>query len=804
VTPFPARWGLAARIVTVSLALLMLVQLASFGLVRASIGSYAREQIGKELEVAERVFQRRIEQNAERLRQGSTLLASDYGFRAAVSSADTQTIESALENQGARIGANVTALFDISLKLQAMGENHNMKVLDPVLRKVVQRLSSNPQSSQIAVIDQTPYQFVLVPMKAPLVIGWVMMGFPIGQELLDDVRALLPIHLVLLARQADAPPSVAAATLPSQAAQQLLAPTGNAPRLELEGDTLLGRRLEVASAQGEVSVLLLRSVSEVTAPFNALQLLLGVVTAFGLALFGLSSALAARRVTTPLRDLVQATKRMGEGNYEKTVVHVGGEDEIGRLATSFDQMRVNIAGQREEIQRLAYWDRLTGLPNRVRFRLAVQQAIANTEGAAQPVTVVLLNLDRFKPVNDTLGYALGDQLLCAVAGRLSHEVARPQDLVARVGGDEFAVLLLGMDQADAFACAQRIVKVFERPLSLAGHLIDLSASVGVACWPAHAADADELLSRSEIAMHQAKRKLQSPLVYVPSDDASSVESLSQLTELRRAIEQHELRLLLQPKLRLHDSSVTSAECLVRWQHPRRGMVPPMMFIPFAEQTGFIRELTLWMVEEAARLWAGLQGPEQPLRLSVNLSTRDLLDQEFPARVASILGRHGVSAQAFCLEITESAIMDDPKRAETTLHSLAQQGFKLSIDDFGTGYSSLAYLSTLPVNELKIDKSFVMAMQDKPDDVKIVKSTIDLAHNLGLAVVAEGVENQATLDQLTHMACDEAQGYFVSKPMTGEAFVAWREQWLLRQPAWHDSRPMTQPVRRRSDRDVNVQ
>ncbi|MCX7279645.1 MAG: EAL domain-containing protein, partial [Burkholderiales bacterium] len=224
------------------------------------------------------------------------------------------------------------------------------------------------------------------------------------------------------------------------------------------------------------------------------------------------------------------------------------------------------------------------------------------------------------------------------------------------------------------------------------------------------------------------------------------------------------------------------EALVRWQHPQRGLVPPDSFIPFCEQTGFVRQLTLWMFDEAARQWAGLQWPGQPLRISVNLSTRDLLDLDFPARLDVLLAKHQVAPDGFCLEITESAIMDDPLRAEGTLKRLSDRGFKLSIDDFGTGYSSLAYLKRLPVDELKIDKSFVMAMEREPDDAKIVRSTIDLAHNMGLTVVAEGVENAAIWDLLREQGCDEAQGYHMSRPLPVADFMLWRERWMQRAEA----------------------
>jgi predicted signal transduction protein with EAL and GGDEF domain len=376
-----------------------------------------------------------------------------------------------------------------------------------------------------------------------------------------------------------------------------------------------------------------------------------------------------------------------------------------------------------------------------------------------------------------LGYAFGDRLLKAVAERLTQQINEPGTMIARLGGDEFTILVNPADAAAALALAARITQSFEEPLSFEDQTVDLSAGIGIALWPADAPDADALLSRAEVAMYAAKQKTTGTQLYEPSLDSSSTQTLSLLSELRQAIEQNELRLFLQPKLALGTSRVVAAEALVRWQHPERGLVPPMLFIPFAEQTGFVRQLTLWMFDEAARLWRGLQSEDQALRIAINLSTRDLLDPDFPARLDAILARHQVPPDAFCLEITESAIMDDPQRAEQTLNRLSERGFKLSIDDFGTGYSSLAYLKRLPVDELKIDKSFVMAMEKDEDDAKIVRSTIDLAHNLGLTVVAEGVENATIWAMLKSQGCDEAQGYFMSKPLPVAEFVAWREKWL---------------------------
>jgi diguanylate cyclase (GGDEF)-like protein len=522
---------------------------------------------------------------------------------------------------------------------------------------------------------------------------------------------------------------------------------------------------------------------------DQLRITLGLIALIGLVVFLVGSLFIARSVSAPLHELAEAADRIGAGDTGTPMRALGRRDEIGHLAQAFEKMRVSVDEKRNQILQLAYWDSLTGLPNRVQFRDAVREAIARASphlrsdgdvGSASPtVAVIMLDLDRFKHVNDVLGYRVGDLLLGRVGERLTQQMVRGRDLVARLGGDEFAVLLRDGDAALALAVAQRIGVAFDAPLTLGEHTVDMGAGIGIACWPTHAADADALLSRAEIAMREAKRRATGPQMYDASTDAASTRTLSLLTELRHAVEQGELRLYLQPKVLLETGRISGAETLVRWQHPQRGLVPPAEFIPFAEQTGFIRTLTMWVFEEAARHWLALQAEGLPLTLSVNLSTRDLLDPDLPQKFDALLVKHRVPAEAFCLEITESAIMDDPQRALGTLNRLSGLGFRLSIDDFGTGYSSLAYLKRLPVDELKIDKSFVMSMVEDLDDAKIVRSTIALAHNLGLSVVAEGVENARVWGMLRELACDEAQGFHIGKPMPATDFYAWSATWMAK-------------------------
>ena len=784
------RWfgrSIGARIVTLSLGLLFAIQIASFGAISASLGQHARSVLPEQLKVGERVLQSLLARRAETLAQGAGVLAGDYGFKSAVLSNDAETIGSVLANHGARIGATESALLGNDFSLRA-ASGRDPRELAPVVAQLAAHAAAGRAASEIALLGGKPHQIVLVPMNAPVLVGWVLMGIPLDATLVSDMKSLSAVNMTLLTRDGGTTPwRVALTGMPADRANGFAAQAWQNDATQAPGMRSVdfaNEEFGVRAAWLTPSVLALASLSidEAVRPPRDLQIGLAVITLLGFAVFVFGSLLTARRVTTPLRALAAAADRLGAGDYATPMDGVRRADEIGNLAQALEQMRVSVGEKQAQILKLAYWDPLTGLPNRLQFRDAVRDAIAaaQAEGATHPtVAVVMLDLDRFKHVNDVLGYRVGDLLLGRVGERLSRQMVRGNDLVARLGGDEFAVLLRHGDAALALSVAQRIEAAFDEPLTLEENTVDMGAGIGMACWPQHAADADALLSRAEIAMYAAKRLAQGPLMYDPSTDASSTQTLSLLTELRRAVEHGELRLYLQPKLMLDTGRVGGAETLVRWLHPTRGLVPPMEFIPFAEQTGFIRTLTIWVFEEAARHWLALQAEGISLVLSVNLSTRDLLDPELPQKFDALLVKHRVPAEAFCLEITESAIMDDPQRALATLNKLSGLGFKLSIDDFGTGYSSLAYLKRLPVDELKIDKSFVMSMVEDQGDAKIVRSTIDLAHNLGLTVVAEGVENAKVWDALRELECDEAQGYHMGKPMPASEFNAWSMAWMAK-------------------------
>ena len=431
----------------------------------------------------------------------------------------------------------------------------------------------------------------------------------------------------------------------------------------------------------------------------------------------------------------------------------------------------------DEAMRQALHDDLTGLPNRACFFDRAEQALRNAARDGSYTAVLLFDLDRFKEINDTLGHKYGDRVLREIGPRI-HSVMRSADTLARLGGDEFCVLLSRIDGVGrAIDVAQRVVDTLEAPFEIDGMMLVVEASCGIAVAPNNGDNADVLLQRADVAMYVAKNSHGSIVAYNDGLDVNTPDRLAMLGELRTAIAEQQLELHYQPQAHLGNGQVRAVEALVRWKHPTRGLFPPNEFIPMAEHTALIKPLTTWVLNDALRMrrrWLDDPSLDVPdaLRVAINLSTRSLLDDAFPSEVVEALERWNVPPHLLQLEITESGIMADPPRARRLLDDLAQVGVTLSIDDFGTGYSSLAYLKNLPVNQLKIDQSFVSHMRHDPNDAIIVRSVIDLGRNLGLETVAEGVEDHDTWSELSALGCDSAQGFFLARPMEAENFVVW--------------------------------
>jgi diguanylate cyclase (GGDEF)-like protein len=776
---------LDTRIAALFLGLLLAVQAVGFGVIRQAIERNARASVSAELDTGERIVERLLAQRSQRLRESAQLLAADFGLREAIATGDQATLADVLENHGARVEAAGMMLLgpDLSLKAASAGMPADMQTLARA-----QAAGGEAAPPSVTLIDGHARLLVTVPLRAPLVIGWIAMAVPLDRALCDDLYRISGVDASVVARDPAGGWRLLETRHAAAEAEELMTQIDAAAgggQARIAGMVHQARAMPLGQAGGaSIAVLLMRSLDDALAPFRRLQMLLALITLGGLAVAAALGWVTARRITEPLKALTRSAERLGAGRYDEPVASAG-RGEIAELARSVEAMRTGIRERDQRISRQAFFDRLTGLPNRLRFGQVLEQALAAPQAREQGVSVLMLDLDRFKHVNDALGHGFGDRLLEEFARRLEQVTLAEHQVVARLSGDEFAVLLPGADPARAVAAAGTLLAAMQSPVRLGEETVDLRAGVGSVSFPADGEDAETLLRRAEVAMYRAKAGRAGHIAYAEGMDGNGEASLSLLSELREAVIRDQLRLFLQPKISVEGGQVRGAEALVRWQHPVRGLLGPAHFIAFAEQTGAIRELTGWMLERSVAAIAGYARDGLALRIALNLSALDLMDAQLPERVARSLATHGVAARSLCLEITESAIMDDPVRAEQTLQALHRLGVTLSIDDFGTGYSSLAYLKRLPVSQLKIDRSFVMAIETDEADIKIVRSTIDLAHNLGLSVVAEGVETEGALARLREFGCDEAQGYLIGRPMPQAEFAGW----AARHAAARDARTM---------------
>jgi diguanylate cyclase (GGDEF)-like protein len=446
-------------------------------------------------------------------------------------------------------------------------------------------------------------------------------------------------------------------------------------------------------------------------------------------------------------------------------------DELGVLAEGLQLMQTAVQSRDQSIRRLAYQDSLTGLMNRTAFSAALDQALAQAGGA--PIAVAVINLDRFRRINEHLGYSVGDAVLTKMAARLA-AVPSVQSAVARLAADQFAAFTRLREPAGLQAWGTSLVMALADPVFVEAQPIDITATLGLALASAGAATSDELMRCADLALEHARREKRALAVYEEALKPAARDQLSLLGELRHAVEHDELRLFFQPKIELKTGRVMGAEVLLRWQHPTRGLLNPADFIPFAEQTGFIRRLTRWTLDHSIAQGAQWHSAGKALALAVNISADDIGDARLDSRIAAMLTRHQLPPALLTLELTESGFIEDFTRALRMLDAIAALGVSLSIDDFGTGYSSLSHLARMPVHEVKIDRSFVQGLESDPEFASVVRSAIDMGHSLGLKVVAEGIETEESALRLRNFGCDIAQGYWYAKPMPLAAFESWLE------------------------------
>ena len=763
-----------SKLLSLFIGLIALVQIATFVAVLVATNNSVRQQAHEELRVASRVFDRLLHARGEQLLGKVQILVAEQAFREAVSEGDADTLRSLLADYGARVEADVAML--VSRDNELVASTHH-DITGPSAFPFPDLLTMVPRkgrTSLVLMFRGQPYQFVLLPLRAPAHDLRVSMGFRIDERFAEDFKSLTTLDVSFWGVGPGDYPYFLASTLTYGEVRTLadalnagvIGDAGGEPFI-LQGTDKLTLQISLAGHAGHKVIFIVQtSMTEALRPSNQLRLQLVALSVAALILSILAATLVARNVTRPVQALISAAEEIESGSYAHTVT-VDRKDEIGRLAATFNS-----------IVHRAHHDILTGLPNRAVVADRLNMSLTRAQRHGTPFALLLMDLNRFKEINDTLGHLTGDLVLQETAKRLTTN-ARGTDTVARLGGDEFLVLLENIDERRALEVAQKLIDELSRPIMLPAMQISLTVSTGIAVYPIHAEQPEVLLRRADIAMYHAKEAKLPVAVYQAGQDEKHLHQISLINGLPGAIDNNELFLLYQPKVPLHSWHMPQVEVLVRWRHPEHGIMLPDEFIPLAEEGGSIRALTGWVLKNAirqCRVWRE-QGFE--VRVSVNLSALDLLDAKLPDMIVRCLAAHDVPASSLILEITESAMMRDAGYALQVLNQLKETGIRLAIDDFGTGYSSLTQIKRLPVDEIKIDKSFVMNLTDGTDDAIIVHSTIGLGHNMGLKVTAEGVETQMCRSLLRAWHCDMVQGYFISRPLPMQQLSGWLQSHAYR-------------------------
>jgi diguanylate cyclase (GGDEF)-like protein len=760
------------RVAAILIGLVALVMLPTFGAVYYTTRANAVESAGANLEAGARMFGRLMASRAEQLLEAVGLIASDFAFKEAVATEDVDTIRSVLLNHGGRIRADVAMVISLDGRIAASTtvaqEQRDFPFMDLIARAERER-----RVTTVVLLDGQPFQVVVVPVYAPLRIAWVAVGFALDDALATELRGLTQLDVSFLTAGADGATRAAASTLTVESRGALDEQAGvlgaamEVTEADLGGTPWLTLALPLGEERLSVGTVLLKSsLDAALAPYRALRDRLLTISVLALIAALAGGLVLARGVARPIEVLAGAAERIEQGQYS-TAVEVGTRDEMHDLAQAFNRMQAGIAERETKIAHQADHDALTGLPNRAQAYRTLAEMLAS--GA--PLAVLLLDVDRFKDVNDSLGHGIGDEVLIHVGKRLRLGV-RAGDLVARLGGDEFLILLRGADATQANQVATQLTEAMRAPMRLTDLEIYADLSIGIATAPEHGDDVQTLMRRADIAMYDAKAMRVGVQTYSAGRDESHAGKLGLAHDLRRAIANGELSVAYQPKLDLRDRKVPHVEALMRWKHPVRGMVRPDEFILLAEQTGLIRLLTAWMLESVVRQLVIWRAAGYDLAAAVNVSGIDLMSSGFATQVGAVLRAHNLPGDRLVLELTEGTVMSDTELAQQVLAQLKALGVRIAIDDFGTGYSSLARLRRMPVDELKIDKSFVLHMATSAEDAIVVRSIVELGHNMGLEVVAEGVEDAASLDLLTSYGCDLVQGYHVSRPLPAAELEAW--------------------------------
>ena len=762
-------------VIGILIAMAMTVALA----VWFSTSNHSNEQIDSNLTVAESTLQQLLSNREGQLLNSAEVLTSDFGFKQAVASRDRDTIDSVLHNHGERIGADLMVLLSLQGELLA---SDTMEIKTRFNQDFFIRSTLiNGGATDYLLINDRLYQVILLPVKAPLPIAIAMVGFELNQNLANQWQAVTGLDVTFYA-QHNSNLQIVASTLPQEEWNNAIAGayTPNSPRaLPLFSRPKFATlKLDLGQSQyNDTGIFLSYPVESAFREFDLLQWRIFIITLVGALLALAGGMLMARNLASPIRVLASTASRIANGEFGLKVETQRDTREISELASAFETMQDGLAEREARIMYQAHHDPLTKLINRQHAITRLAQHLDSSDYA--PIAVICINILDFRIVNDTFGHVVGDQCLKQIGERLT-QLPEENCFAARLGGDEFLV---------AVPLQYSLEKVAENILSLLASAyriqeleITLKFSLGVASAPKDSTQSDQLVQKASIALDMARREHLGIAFYDSQMEATHMKRLQLLADLKTTLLQNDgqLQMYFQPKVKADTETSFRFEALIRWIHPEQGFIPPDLFIPLAEQAGLIGNITDWVVEAVIKQIAQWKELHFNAQVAINLSAKDLSRKNLLDNIHQLLDRYQLETASLAFEITESEIMRDTQQAIDLLNRFLNSGFDLAIDDFGTGYSSLSQLKHMPVTELKIDKSFVLQLDQLEDDQIIVKSTIELAHSFNLKVVAEGVENLQSMDMLKEWGCDWLQGFYLSRPLPAKDVLPWVEEFTNRQ------------------------
>lgn len=760
--------SLQTKIFLFFVLLLLLVQGIAFWTIMAGNKSQEKQEIANRLTTAKTIFNTQFNSRRDYLAAFAETAAKDYGIKQ-VFEDEVRSLLVAMNNHRKRIDA------DIAMAISAQGVVTAQLVLEhnqageSKVRQGSERdqgfrfphwLESQEQA-HLYVVGDAVYQISLSPMiVGARTIGWLAFGFEINQGLAQNFFDITQLQTDFAIKSGSQWRLIASSNPKAELAFTKKIVNGETPPDYIAVGDLVDETedLQLAFAMYGLRADIVKVLQE-----RWLQFLILAFITF-LSSLGAAYVIAAS-ITKPIKQLVKQAKIVASGDYHQTV-KVNDSSELGQLANEFNVMQSAVLSREKSITHRANHDPLTDLPNRSVLKLTLQ-TLADNE---QSFTVFLLNLSRLKDVNETLGHDVGDWLIKSAGKRLA--TLQEFQLLCHMGADEFVLLAKASVNETTESLIDKIHQALAENCEYKGISLQLQMRIGIAAVPEHCPDGKSVLQMADTALHNSKKTSQQVQVYHPELDVNSVERLNLINDLKDAITGDQLELHYQPKLNLTSGIVTHVEALVRWRHPTLGMIPPDNFIHIAEQTGQINALTQWVFITTLKQYQAWYKVGLNISVAVNISAENLKDKHFYKFICQSVDEFNVPAEKITLEVTESAVVDDPESAIALLQQFKERGMRISIDDYGTGYSSLAQLKQLPVHELKIDKSFVQRLCDDEDDRIIVRSTIELAHNMGLSVVAEGIEDEFALNWLAKNNCELGQGYFISRPKHANELTPW--------------------------------